>query len=332
MPFWDKKSKTQRVRLFYVTDLHGSEPTFRKFINAAKYYEVDHLIMGGDVTGKFIIPIIDTGNKKYKATLQNKLNMLEGSDELLEFEKRLGKLGVYSTVISDAEYQRLRVTPSEVHRLYLEKAKERLASWVHLAEERLAGTNVRCYLTGGNDDSQEVLQALYQAASEHVIPCEDIVVNIGDEGHTMVSLAHSNPTPWNTPREMGEDGLRELIAKKVAGIEDFSRVIINFHVPPLDSTLDTCPKLDTSTDPPTVVTIGGEPVMFGAGSAAVREAIEKYQPLLGLHGHIHESRGVTTIGRTVAINPGSEYGEGVLRGIIITLNGEEVESTQMTSG
>ena len=109
-------------------------------------------------------------------------------------------------------------------------------------------------------------------------------------------------------------------------------MIFNMHVPPVDSTLDTCPRLDTSTDPPTMITSGGEPVMFGAGSQAVRAAIEKYQPLLSLHGHIHESRGVIQIRRTTAINPGSEYGEGILRGTIVNLQDGKVKSTQMTSG
>jgi Icc-related predicted phosphoesterase len=332
MPFWNKKPKTERVRIFFTTDLHGSEPTFRKFVNAAKYYQVEHLIMGGDVTGKFLIPIVDEGNQTYKTTLQATPYVLHGQEELNEFEKRLGKLGCYSIVVGSAAYRRLLDDPAEQHKVYIEKAKERLSAWVRLAEEKLSGSNVRCYLTGGNDDAVEVLECLYREAQEHVIPCEDKVVPIGEEGHTMVSFGYSNLTPWDTPRELGEDELRRLISQKVAGIEDFSRGIFNFHVPPVDSNLDTCPRLDTSTNPPTVITSGGEPVMFGAGSLAVREAIEKYQPLLGLHGHIHESRGVVKIGRTVAINPGSEYGEGILRGIIISLKDLEVESTQMTSG
>jgi Icc-related predicted phosphoesterase len=90
--------------------------------------------------------------------------------------------------------------------------------------------------------------------------------------------------------------------------------------------------LDASTDPPTVITSGGEPVMFGAGSQVVRDAIQKYQPLLSLHGHIHESRGVIKIGRTTAVNPGSEYGEGILRGAIVNLEGDRVKSAQLTSG
>jgi len=73
-------------------------------------------------------------------------------------------------------------------------------------------------------------------------------------------------------------------------------------------------------------------VMHGAGSKSVRRAIEKYQPLLGLHGHIHESQSVAKIGKTTCINPGSEYGEGVLRGCIVILGDGKIEGYQMTRG
>jgi len=332
MSFLTKKSKAKRVRLFFATDLHGSEPTFRKFINVVNFYNIENLILGGDVTGKLIAPIIALGNNKYRTTHQSATYTFHSEEELSAFKKTLGTLGYYSIMVSEDEYKHLANNPAEIEQLYFKKGKERLASWVQLAEERLAGTQARCYITGGNDDSAEVLETLYQEAREHVIPCEDKIVSVGDDGHTMVSFGYSNPTPWNTPRELEEKELAQLIDKAVEDIEDFSRVIFNFHAPPIDSMLDTCPQLDTSTDPPTVITSGGEPVMFGAGSSAVREAIVKYKPLLGLHGHIHESRDIRNMGRTVIVNPGSEYGEGILRGVIVTLNGNEVESTQMTSG
>ena len=68
------------------------------------------------------------------------------------------------------------------------------------------------------------------------------------------------------------------------------------------------------------------------GSTAVRELIERIQPVLALHGHIHESRGVANIGKTVAINPGSSYTEGVLQGVIVTLSGDKVVGQQLVTG
>jgi uncharacterized protein len=331
MPFWSKKSSARRFRLFFATDIHGSEPTFRKFINAGKFYNVDVLVLGGDITGKMLIPIITLGNNTYRATLQSKLYNLQ-KDDLPDFENRLAKLGFYSSEMSEQEYAELTGNPEMVNRLYLEKASERLVSWIGWAEEKLAGTNLRCYVTGGNDDAREVVDTLNREAKDRLMACEEKLVTVSDEGHTMVSLGYSNPTPWKTPREIEEPDLVQRINTAFRGVDACEKVIFNMHVPPLDSTLDTCPQLDTSTDPPTVITSGGEPVLFGAGSQAVRDAIERYQPLLSLHGHIHESRNVTKIGRTTAVNPGSEYGEGVLRGIIVSIAGDKVESTQMTSG
>lgn len=331
MPFWSARTNARRFRLFFATDVHGSEPTFRKFINAGKFYNVDVLILGGDITGKMLIPIIALGNRTYRARLQGHVHNLH-QDDLPEFTARLAKLGFYSSEMSEQEYTELADHPARIERLYQEKANERLTAWIRWAEDKLAGSNLKCYVTGGNDDPKEVVDTLNREATERVIACEETLITLNDQGHTMVSLGYSNPTPWKTPREIGESELAQHITAAFQGMENCEKVVFNMHVPPVDSTLDTCPRLDTSTDPPTVITSGGEPVLFGAGSPAVRDAIERYQPLLSLHGHIHESRNVTKIGRTTAVNPGSEYGEGVLRGIIVSLVGDKVESTQMTSG
>ena len=78
---------------------------------------------------------------------------------------------------------------------------------------------------------------------------------------------------------------------------------------------------------------GGSPVISGVGSSAVRASIEAHQPLLALHGHIHESRGQVRLGRTVSLNPGSEYAEGVLRGVIVTLSRRKgLRGYQLVSG
>ena len=330
MPVWSKKNTSKRLRLFFATDVHCSEPTFRKFINAGKFYNVDALILGGDITGKMLVPIIDLGGQNYRATLQSKTRNFNAA-ELPEFESRLAKLG-FSAILSEQEFLQLSGDRPAVARLFQEKARKRLSTWIRLAEERLAGTHIRCYVTGGNDDHIEVLEVMHQEARDRVVVCEEKRIELDEGGHTLISLGYSNPTPWHTPREISEEDLASRIEQAFNGVTDCSRLVFNMHVPPVDSSLDTCPMLDPSTDPPSVITSGGEPVMFGAGSQAVRQAIQKYQPLVALHGHIHESRGVISIGRTTAINPGSEYGEGILRGVIVTLAGDKVESTQMTSG
>jgi Icc-related predicted phosphoesterase len=232
--------------------------------------------------------------------------------------------------MEEDEYKRLADQPAEIEKLFRKLARERLASWVELAETRLKGTGIKCFVTGGNDDEPEVLSVMGEGG-EAFIPCEAKVVQIDDD-HTMASVGFSNPTPWKTPREIPDEKLGEIIEDMCAQVKDFSHCIFNFHVPPLDSTLDSCPKLDWTTDPPSPIMSGGQIVFAGAGSQSVRKAIETHQPMLSLHGHIHEAQGVIKIGRTTCINPGSEYGEGILRGCLVVISEGKIEGSQMTSG
>jgi Icc-related predicted phosphoesterase len=331
MSFLFKKKSKKLTKLFFATDLHGSERTYRKFINAGKFYQADVLVMGGDITGKLLIPIIKEAGGSFRATLQGVTQHLTTEAELKALQERIGNLGFYSQVMGEDEFKNLQADPALVDGLFHELARQRLAAWVDLAETRLAGTGIKCFVTGGNDDDPSVLEPIHRAGTQSFFACEGECVQVDDE-HTMVSVGYSTPTPWNTPREITEEQLAEIIAGMTAKVPDMQRAIFNFHDPPVDSTLDTCPKLDWSTDPPSPIMSGGQIVMHGAGSQSVRQSIEKHQPMLGLHGHIHESQGVAKIGRTTCINPGSEYGEGVLRGCLVTFANGGVEGFQMTSG
>src|SRR5262249_2079815 len=153
----------------------------------------------------------------------------------------------------------------------------------------------------------------------YVVDHDGVAVTLGN-GYTLAGLGYANLTPWDCPRDLPDPELAIKIESLMSEVADPERCVLSVHVPPLDSQLDLCPKLHGSQYPPRVITsAGGQPVMHGAGSAAVRAAIETYQPALSLHGHIHESRGATRIGRTLAVNPGSEYSEGILRGVLVTL-------------
>jgi Icc-related predicted phosphoesterase len=333
MAFWKKKDGTgaKRVRLFYATDVHGSERTFRKFVNSSKFYKVDHLVMGGDIMGKFMVPIVDEGGGHYRVTLQEELSHLDGESAVQDVRDRIETLGFYHITVTEEALGDMQSDQSKVDETFKRLAHERLQRWVAMADERLAGTEVKCYVTGGNDDPQDLLDVLEAAHSEPVINCEEKIVLLEDT-YPMANCGYSNPTPWQTPRETDEATLEQLLEKAVAGVEDFTSAIFNMHVPPYDCTLDDCPKLDWSTDPPTPIVVAGVPQSAPAGSTAVRKVVEKYQPLLLLTGHIHESRGLVKVGRTTVINPGSEYGEGVLRGCIFTLEPGKVVGYQMTSG
>ena len=331
MSFFSRKPKKEATRLFFATDLHGSERTFRKFINAGKFYGVNVLVMGGDIQGKLMIPIIKESNGHHRATLQGRVEHLSTEEELKSLMGRLDILGFYYRVMEEDEFLSLQSDSKAVNALFNDLAKQRLSNWVDLAEERLNGTGIRCFVTGGNDDEWEVLSAMKRNDAKSFFACENEMVHV-DEDHSMISVGLSTPTPWNTPREVSEEELGRMIEEMAVKVPDMKKAIFNFHDPPKDSTLDTCPMLDWTKDPPEQIIQGGQPVMHGAGSASVRTAIEKYKPMLGLHGHIHESQSVAKIGRTTCVNPGSEYAEGILRGCIITFVDGEVQGYQMTSG
>jgi uncharacterized protein len=331
MPFFSRQPKERSTRIFFATDLHGSERTFRKFVNAGRFYGVDVLVMGGDIMGKLALPIIREGPDRYRVTIHGRVEHLQGPQELQAAKDRIGFLGFYSKVMDLDEYQALQADPAAVERLFHDLASERLAAWVDVVETRLKGSGMRCYATGGNDDVPAVMELMEHATGGEFSYVEHQAVKI-DEDHTMVSLAYTNPTPWHTPRETSEEELWKMIEGVAATAPDRERLIFNFHAPPKDSTLDICPTLDWSTDPPTPIMVAGQTVPHGAGSTSVRRAIETFQPMLGLHGHIHESQAAAKIGRTTCVNPGSEYGEGVLRGAIVTISNGRVESYQMTKG
>jgi Icc-related predicted phosphoesterase len=278
-----------------------------------------------------LIPIIKENNGCYRATLQGRVEQMTTEEDLKGLMARLDVLGFYYKVMEEDEFQTTSSEPQAVSKLFNELARQRLSNWVDLAEERLAGTGIKCFVTGGNDDEPEVLAVMKRESTESFFACENEVVYVDDD-HPMISVGFSTPTPWKTPREVSDEELGVMIEEMIAKVPDLEKAIFNFHDPPVDSSLDTCPMLDWSKDPPEQILQGGQPILFGAGSQSIRAAIEKHKPMLGLHGHIHESQSVAKIGRTTCVNPGSEYGEGILRGCLINFVDGEVKGYQMTSG
>jgi uncharacterized protein len=309
---------------FYASDLHGAEVLWRKFINAGKFYGVDMLVMGGDVAGKAVVPI-ERKDGGYSSP-QMFGDRLIGADEIPEVEKRVCDMGYYPYVVDSDELDRLLAEPAGIEAVFRNLIIQSFERWVALAEERLAGTDIRLSVMLGNDDEpglREVLQA-----SPLIEDSESQVVDVG-EGFQMVSSGWSNPTPWNSPREMPEEALDKHLAELMPRLDDPSHGILSSHVPPFGTQLDQAPVLDGDLRP---IVKGGTMLMDSVGSKAVRNVIERFQPALGLHGHVHESRGVARIGKTLCINPGSVYSDGILRGVLIELNRKGKIHYQLTSG
>jgi uncharacterized protein len=310
---------------FYASDIHGSELLWRKFINAAGFYGVEALIMGGDVAGKAVVPIVSRNISFYAPAVTGEQAFTE--DQLPALESRIRDLGLYPYRMTADQLAAVEKDRSAIDALFLQIMRETLERWIHLAEERLQGKGVRLYVMLGNDDEPTLREIL--ASSPFVVDPEDRAVELG-EGFQMLSCGFANPTPWHSPREMPEEELQRHFENLVSQLGDPTRSVFNLHVPPIRTAIDTAPVIDENLSP---VIQGGSILMGPAGSEAVRAVIEKYQPLLALHGHIHESRGTVKIGKTVCINPGSAYGEGVLHGVLFELDKRKgLKRYQLTSG
>jgi Icc-related predicted phosphoesterase len=319
-------SELVKTKLFFVSDVHGSDRCFRKFVNAGKFYGANVLILGGDMTGKAIVPMVRMTNGAVKVREGNTDRLLRSQSEMEELKKSVSDAGDYPYVADAKEFEELAAKPELVAGLFKRLTVESLRSWINLADERLAGTGIKCYISPGNDDFFEIDEVLN--SGKHVINPEGKVVMV-DARHEMITLGFTNRTPWNSPREVDEDVLQKKIDAMAERVREMPNAIFNIHVPPLGTPIDQAPKLDKDMKP---VVSGGDMVFASAGSSAVRHSIEKYQPLIGLHGHIHESRGMVKIGRTMCFNPGSEYASGILRGVLCELDDDAVSSYLLTSG
>ncbi len=315
-----------KTRLFFTTDIHGSEKCFRKFINAAKFYGANVLVLGGDITGKMVIPIIDRGNGNYACNFLGNELTLKSKDEVDKTVKNIRDAGYYPYLSNEREVADLQADRSKVDSLFEKLMVESIDRWIRIAQEKLSGTGVNCYISPGNDDTYAIDKHLVNTGA--VFNPERQVVKI-DGIHEMLTLGYANHTPWDSPREVDETQLERMLEEMCAKVRDMNSCVFNIHVPPIQTVIDRAPALDSSFKP---IVKGGHIEYVSAGSSAVRKMIEKYHPLVGVHGHIHESKGVVKIGRTQCFNPGSEYTEGILRGLLLDLEDDKIKSYLFTQG
>jgi uncharacterized protein len=306
------------VRVFFATDIHGSEVCWRKFLNAASFYKADLVVLGGDVTGKAMVPIT-VHNGYWEVVLAGETRRLETREELAEAERQIRNRGSYPALVTPDELSWLSQNEGAVGERFGKEMLQSLDRWLDMADGKLSGGAVPCVLNGGNDDFFEIDPVIESS------PC----VTFGEgkllelDGFYWVSMGWTNPTPWDTFREAPEEELARKIDAVAGLVPDMERAVFNFHAPPYGTGLDEAPALDETLRP-----VHGGAVMKPVGSTAVRDAIVRFQPMLSVHGHIHESRGVKRMGRTLAINPGSVYGDGVLQGALLELNAKKGKVTK----
>ncbi|MBT4931814.1 MAG: metallophosphoesterase [Rhodospirillaceae bacterium] len=325
--FWNKKKKDagDKVVIFFASDLHGSSICFKKFVNGAKFYGADLLVMGGDLTGKAVIPITEQTDGTFKGFQTGDEVTMDSQDELDEFIKRVNNQGFYPTVMTESEFQTIKNDPEAQHTLFKKLVVERVQEWADYAAEKLTGTDIPLITSPGNDDFFEIDPILNNAS--HIQYHEMEITEF--KGYEILHCGGSTKTPWDTEREYSEEEYEAKFAVLLPQVKNMEKCIFNVHVPPHGTVLDRCPKLDENLQ---VVFDMGNPVSMQAGSSALYKVIEEHQPVLGIHGHIHEGRGNIKIGRTTCVNPGSVYPEGILQGVLVTLSEGEVTSVQLTQG
>ncbi|OQY91065.1 MAG: hypothetical protein B6D38_00265 [Anaerolineae bacterium UTCFX1] len=312
------------TKLFFATDIHGSDICWNKFLNAGKFYEADVLILGGDITGKAVVPFIHQGGERYIGALLEQEFLLTTAEELADMKKRVRSRGYYPYLTNPDEIAELEKDPRRVTEIFNAEVLKIVQQWMEIAEKKLSGTDMKVYCSPGNDDMDAVDDII--RASKRVILVEGLVTQL-DDHHEMIASGWSNRTPWNTHREEDEERLKIRYETMISQLKNRENAIFNVHVPPYKSGLDEAPELDKNLRP----VLAGQ-ALKPVGSTALRETIERYQPLLGLHGHIHEGRGATRIGKTLCLNPGSMYEQGVLLGTIVKLGKNKIENYVLTSG
>jgi Icc-related predicted phosphoesterase len=317
--------RSKPVRIFFAADVHGSENVWRKWLSVPTFYQADILIMAGDLTGKTVIPIIKT-NGSYVTKAFGQEFKANNEKELETIKEKLLLGGSYPYVCTRKEVDEMKKSQDKVDEVFKHIVVDNIKRWLTLVEEKVP-RNVKVVVMPGNDDFFEIDEPIKN--NRRVIYPLGKAVNLCFD-YEMISLDYTNPTPWNSPRECPEEELAKKLedAAELVKVE-WSRVICNFHCPPYSTKLDQAPKLDKNLRP---IFKLGSPEMVNVGSKAILNFIEKNQPLLGLHGHIHESAGAQHIGKTLILNPGSEYGEGILKGMMLELDESGIRNWWAVSG
>jgi Icc-related predicted phosphoesterase len=314
-------------RLYVCSDIHAAEGVWRKLLNATRtnVYKADAVLVAGDLTGKALVPVVQT-NGGWRTRVLGQERRARDEPELAELERSIADVGHYALRVTAEEHAAMEADPALVTRHFTEQIERRVRDWMALAAERLEGSSLPVYVMPGNDDEFGIDPIL--DSSTTCINVNERVIDL-TPWHQLVSMGWSSPTPWSTPRELPEEEFLDRLSDLMAGVKDPRKTVVMTHVPPYDSGLDTAPLLSPELRP----TVSAGDVLRGpVGSRGVRTAIERFKPLLGVHGHIHESGGQRRVGETLCINAGSESNVGILRGYLVDVGPDGVERTLRVEG
>ena len=316
------------LRCYMCSDLHAANRTYRKLLNAIKMnvYEAQVVLIAGDLTGKAIVPIIKQSNGRYTASFLDQHYLIDTEAELEKLKNSISDIGYYPYVTDQEEVDALRTDTAKMSELFRQKMIERVGEWVAMAEERIGKSGIQFYMMPGNDDDRGVDEMI--ARSSYVVNPVGKTIHL-NEHHEMISFDYANPTPWHTPREWSEEEYYERVKASASTLKNVQNALFMIHVPPFDTGIDTAPELDKTMRPKVTM---GDVLRVPVGSTGVRKAIQELQPLVTVHGHVHEAGGQSKIGRTTCFNAGSEANQGILRGFVFDLGKDKLERAFRVQG
>ena len=316
------------LRCYMCSDLHAANRTYRKLLNAIKMnvYEAQVVLIAGDLTGKAIVPIIKQSNGRYTASFLDQHYLIDTEAELEKLKNSISDIGYYPYVTDQEEVDALRTDTAKMSELFRQKMIERVGEWVAMAEERIGKSGIQFYMMPGNDDDRGVDEMI--ARSSYVVNPVGNTIHL-NEYHEMISFDYANPTPWHTPREWSEEEYYERVKASASTLKNVQNALFMIHVPPFDTGIDTAPELDKTMRPKVTM---GDVLRVPVGSTGVRKAIQELQPLVTVHGHVHEAGGQSKLGRTTCFNAGSEANQGILRGFVFDLGKDKLERAFRVQG
>jgi Icc-related predicted phosphoesterase len=314
-------------RIFFVSDLHGSEVCLRKFVNSVDAYHPDLLVYGGDILGKILVPLFDEANGFYHWYANGQREIRFSAADLPKVERQVADQGRYALTVTPDRWKELQGNREKLEEIILQLGQRRVREWLRLIEERLGPKGISVVMNVGNDDTDAVLDLLRTEGPSNLLVPEGQVVRAGP--YEIFGCGYANMTPWRCARDLEEADLQKVLDRTIGQIDTARNTILDIHAPPSETALDLAPQLDANLKPKTV---GGQMLLEHVGSTSVRRVVENLQPMLGLFGHIHESKAIDAIGRTPIVNPGSTYFSGNLQGVLLDLRGAELASHLFVTG
>ena len=307
------------TRLFYATDLQGSEHCWNKFLMAGEIHRADTLILGGTLLAQGVHCLVKSRGSTWSSRLGRRVLEARTRHELEQLENHVRNRGLYPYRTTEQERLQLEKSPQLFKTVYQRLAVQTLTRWISQARELCRQAGRRVYLTP-HSIAPVLPGTLEGDCNGDIVWAQQGVFQL-DPDHQLLSHACTHHTPFDCAEAAEDDTLISSLDTLVRQLDDVYNAVFSFHAPPHDSGLDHAPEPGRAAS------------LFPIGSRAVRWVIETHQPLLSLHGMVPvPGRRFARIGRTLCVNPGSFCSDSVLSGMLFVLDRTGIRSFQPVQG